>query len=107
MEPIAILVLTGLITSVVTGSVGYAFWTKKQKHKDQKMLEARVQTLEQQVMRFVTEPKVREIVSEEIKVLTEETKSIKGSIAGLSDLIANLRIELGVLNYIKDKSKES
>lgn len=103
MEPILPLLFTALITALVTGAVGYAFWLKRSDKQTLESLVTRVTILEQ---KSLSEPRVREIISEETKELKAEIHGLKTNILSLSDLISNLRVDLGILNYIKDKGEK-
>jgi len=100
MEPIITLIITVLVTAIVTGSVGYAFWLKRADKETLDALVTRVTIVEQ---RALSEPRVREIISEETKELKSEIHGLKANILSLSELISSLRIDLGVLNYLKDR----
>lgn len=110
MESIGPQVLTVLITAVLTSVSSYALWLKRRDVESIDRRGERLASLEKTVEllqnQSVSEPTVRRIVSAEIGAVREEISGIKGAIGGLSELISSLRVELGVLNYIKDRTKE-
>lgn len=103
MEPFIPLIFTALVTAILTGAVAYAFWLKRSDKQTLDTLVTRVTVLEQ---KSLSEPRVREIISEETKELKAEIHGLKSNILSLSDLISNLRVDLGVLNYIKDRRQK-
>jgi hypothetical protein len=103
MEPIFSLAVTAGITALITGLIAHVFWLKRADKQNLEALLTRVTILEQKAL---SEPRVREIISEETKELKAEIHSLKTNILSLSDLISNLRVDLGVLNYIKDKGEK-
>lgn len=110
MEELGLLILTALVTAGITAAISYAFWLKKKDKEDNSFLHKRIQKLEQEILvlkaKAVSEPQVRGIVSEEVKTIREEISGVKGAISELTGLIGNLRVELGILNYIKEQDRE-
>lgn len=104
------LILTAFITAGITALVTYLFWLKKRSKEEGSELQSKVLELEQDVkilqVKAMSEPQVRTIVSEEVKAMRQEISDVKGAIGELTGLIGNLRVELGILNYIKEREKE-
>lgn len=93
--------IQGLIIALVSSFLTYVGWlkTKNTTYKDQlTSLTGRVESLE---IKHVTEPRVRELIEEDTADLREGMSALNREIRGLTELISNLRIDLGVLNYIK------
>jgi uncharacterized protein HemX len=118
--PIVNLLITAGVTALISGLVGYAFWLKKRERiakddirreldnvsKELSLLKEKADNLED---RLVEEQQVRKIAQSENSELKQEILEIKSSILSLTELMSELRIDLGVLNYIKerDRSRES
>ena len=106
MEPLIPLIFTALVTAILTGAVAYAFWLKRSDKQTLDTLVTRVTVLEQ---KSLSEPRVREIISEETRELKAEIHGLKSNILSLP---SNLGISifmikrLGGYSSIKDKASE-
>lgn len=123
METLIIQAITALVTAVVTASVTYFFWLKKKDVEKEEARGRKVETLErslssllhkvedleekacQMEQRALSEPRVRQIVSEEVSAIKEELFGVKASINTVTAILTDLRVDLGVLNYLKDANK--
>lgn len=113
-NPFVYLIVATTVTALITSLVGYIFWLKKREHiaKDNVVnelnnvqqeltkLKARADELE---TKLLSEQEVRKIAENENTELNKEMLELKTSILKLSELMSELRIDLGVLNYIKDR----
>lgn len=94
-------IIQGIILTAISSFLTYVGWLKSKnmeiKTKSQD-LEARVTKLETTA---ITEHKARELISEETSDLRESVNALHKEIKSLSELITSLRVDLGVLNYIK------
>lgn len=123
MEILIIQGLTALVTAIISASVTYFFWLKKKdKEKDEANIQ-RLQIVERAISdiahkvedvetrslemekRSISEPRVRQIVSEEISTIKEEILGVKTIIQTVTTTLQDLRVDLGVLNYIKDRER--
>lgn len=94
-------IVQGSIIALISSFLTYVGWLKgRHKEQDAKIavMLGRLDLLEQ---RHVTEPRVRELINEETADLRQGIEALNKDIKDLSGLIGNLRIDLGVLNYIK------
>ena len=114
------LIITASITALISGLIGYAFWLKKRERvakenirreldsvsKELQSLQTRADNLEKKLLE---EQEVRKIAQDENSELKKEMLEIKANILKLTELMSELRIDLGVLNYIKerDRARES
>lgn len=93
--------IQGIILTAVSSFLTYVGWLKSKNSEIKTLnqsLEARVTKLENSV---VPEPRVRELISEETSDMRESVAALHKDIKSLSELITSLRVDLGVLNYIK------
>lgn len=93
--------IQGIVLTAVSSFLTYVGWLKSKNTEIKKIadsLEARVSRLETTA---VTEAKARELISEETSDLRESVSALHKDIKSLSELITSLRVDLGVLNYIK------
>lgn len=93
--------IQGVVVTAVSSFLTYVGWLKSKntEFKNQaQSLEARVSRLENSA---ITETKARELISEETSDLRESVAALHKDIKSLSELITSLRVDLGVLNYIK------
>jgi hypothetical protein len=94
-------IVSGSLIAVVSSFLTYVGWLKSKGVEDRKTaadLTERVALLERT---SVGESRIREIISEETSDLRDSVAMLNKDIKALSDLINSLRIDLGVLNYIK------
>jgi len=93
--------IQGIILTAVSSFLTYVGWLKS-KNNEMKTsnndLTARVAKLE---TFSITEVRARELISEETSDLRESVNALHKEIKSLSELITSLRVDLGVLNYIK------
>jgi 16S rRNA C1402 (ribose-2'-O) methylase RsmI len=90
-----------LVVAVVSSFFTYVGFLKTKEHKreaDNKALSDKLQALE---LKSVTESRVRELIAEDTSDLRDSTATLNKDIKQLTELIANLRVDLGILNYIK------
>lgn len=93
--------IQGIILTAVSSFLTYVGWLKSKNSEIKTLnqaLEARVTKLENSI---VPEHRVRELISEETSDMRESVAALHKDIKSLSELITSLRVDLGVLNYIK------
>lgn len=93
--------IQGIILTAVSSFLTYVGWLKSKSNELKSAntdLAARVAKLE---TFSITEVRARELISEETSDLRESVNALHKEIKSLSELITSLRVDLGVLNYIK------
>lgn len=119
-DPFIKLIITATVTSLIASLVGYVFWLKKQERVSKIALREEIDSVQKQLehlqeraenleKRLLEEQEIRKIAQDENSGLREEMLELKASILKLTELMSELRIDLGVLNYIKerDRTRES
>lgn len=116
-DPFINLIITATVTSLIASLMGYIFWLKKRERTSKDRLEEEIDSVQQQIKvlqsradnlekRLLEEQEIRKIAQEENSGLREELLELKASILKLTELMSELRIDLGVLNYIKDRDRK-
>lgn len=94
-------IFQNLVVAAVSSFFTYVGFLRTKEHQREaanKDLLAKIQALE---TKSVTESRVRELIAEDTSDLRESTATLNKDIKQLTELIANLRVDLGILNYIK------
>lgn len=93
--------IQGIILTAVSSFLTYVGWLKS-KNSEIKTLN---QTLESRVTKLeansINEARAKELISEETRDMRESAATLHKDMKSLSELITSLRVDLGVLNYIK------
>lgn len=94
-------IIPGLLIALVSSFLTYVGWLKTKSTANKDELTSLASRLDNLEAKYVTEPRVRELIEEDTADLREGMAALNREIRGLTELISNLRIDLGVLNYIK------
>lgn len=78
--------------------VGFLKTKESKREADNRALADKIQALENKA---VSESRVRELIAEDTSDLRDSTAMLNRDIKQLTELIATLRVDLGILNYIK------
>lgn len=99
-------IFQNLVVAAVSSFFTYVGFLKTKEVKRESELKALSDKLNQLESKSVTEGRVRELIAEDTSDLRESTATLNKDIRALTELIANLRVDLGILNYIKGTNKQ-
>ncbi len=99
-------IFQNLVVAAVSSFFTYVGFLKSKEQKresDLKHVTDKINAVEEKA---VTESRVRELIAEDTSDLRESTANLNRDIKQLTEMISNLRIDLGILNYIKGTNKQ-